>query len=115
MLDLLVADITPAWELLMTHLWPGPLHPGATRARRDSVRPLGQQSGWHWCALIEPAARDELVRLLGHPLTELVPIRPANPAALRSCEAKEILHEKISVYVDGGALHSANGLHRRRN
>jgi L-threonylcarbamoyladenylate synthase len=108
MLDSLVAAICPLAELLITRFWPGPLTL-VLPARADIPRPLVNRQGGIGVRLSSQPIATEMVRLLGHPLTATSANPSGQPGAHTVAEAKKYFAEKISIYVDGGELHSPTG------
>ena len=108
MVDSLVAAISPLAKLLMTRYWPGPLTL-VLPARTEIPRALVNSRGGIGVRLSSQPLATELVRLLGHPLTGTSANPSGQPGAHTIAQAKNYFSEKISVYVDGGALHSRTG------
>jgi len=108
MLDSLVVEITPLAELLMTRFWPGPLTL-VLPARADIPRPLVNRQGGIGVRLSSQPIATELVRLLGRPLTATSANPSGQPGAHTVAEAKIYFAEKISIYIEGGKLHSPTG------
>ena len=108
MVDSLVAAISPLAKLLMTRYWPGPLTL-VLPARTEMPRALVNSRGGIGVRLSSQPLATELVRLLGHPLTGTSANPSGQPGAHTIAQAKNYFSEKISVYVDGGALHSQTG------
>ena len=108
MVDSLVAAISPLAKLLMTRYWPGPLTL-VLPARTEIPCALVNSRGGIGVRLSSQPLATELVRLLGHPLTGTSANPSGQPGALTIVQAKNYFSEKISVYVDGGALHSRTG------
>ena len=108
MVDSLVAAISPLAKLLMTRYWPGPLTL-VLPARTEIPRALVNSRGGIGVRLSSQPLATELVRLLGHPLTGTSANPSGQPGAQTVVQAKNYFSEKISVYVDGGALHSRTG------
>ena len=108
MVDSLVAAISPLAKLLMTRYWPGPLTL-VLPARTEIPRALVNSRGGIGVRLSSQPLATELVRLLGHPLTGPSANPSGQPGAQTVVQAKNYFSEKISVYVDGGALHSRTG------
>jgi len=108
MVDSLVAAISPLAKLLMTRYWPGPLTL-VLPARTEIPRALVNSRGGIGVRLSSQPLATELVRLLGHPLTGTSANPSGQPGAQTVAQAKNYFNENISVYVDGGALHSRTG------
>ena len=108
MVDSLVAAISPLAKLLMTRYWPGPLTL-VLPARTEIPRALVNSRGGIGVRLSSQPLATELVRLLGHPLTGTSANPSGQPGAQTVAQAKNYFSEKISVYVDGGALRSRTG------
>jgi len=108
MVDSLVAAISPLAKLLMTRYWPGPLTL-VLPARTEIPRALVNSRGGIGVRLSSQPLATELVRLLGHPLTGTSANPSGQPGAQTVAQAKNYFSENISVYVDGGALHSRTG------
>ena len=108
MLDSVVAAISPLAELLMTRFWPGPLTL-ILPARAKIPRPLVNRQGGIGVRLSSQPIATEMVRLLGHPLTATSANLSGQPGAHTLAEAKKYFGETISIYVDGGELHSTTG------
>jgi L-threonylcarbamoyladenylate synthase len=108
MLSLLIADVSPLAERLMSVFWPGPLTI-VLLARADIARPLVNSSGGVGVRISSQAIATELVRALGHPLTATSANPSGQPPARTVQEAKRYFSGRIDIFVDGGELRSPSG------
>jgi L-threonylcarbamoyladenylate synthase len=108
MLDSLVSTVSPLAEKLMLRFWPGPLTL-VLPAREDIPRLLVNRQGGIGVRLSSQPIATELVRLLGRPLTATSANPSGQPGAQTVAQAKDYFGGKITIYVDGGRLHSATG------
>ena len=108
MLDVLVTEIPPLAERLITEFWPGPLTL-VLPARRNIPAPLLNSSGGVGMRISSQPIATELVQRLGRPLTATSANPSGKPPAHTVEEARNYFAADIAVFVDGGALVSKTG------
>jgi L-threonylcarbamoyladenylate synthase len=108
MLDLLVSEIPPLAERLITKFWPGPLTL-VLPARRDIPAPLLNSAGGVGIRISSQPIATELVQRLGRPLTATSANPSRKPPARTVEEARNYFAADIAVFVDGGPLVSKTG------
>ena len=108
MLDVLVTEIPPLAERLITEFWPGPLTV-VLPARRDIPAPLVNCSGGVGMRISSQPTATELVQRLGRPLTATSANPSGKPPAHTVEEARNYFAADIAAFVDGGPLVSKTG------
>lgn len=108
MLALLVAGVPALAEKLISAFWPGPLTI-VLPARNDIPKPLVNSSGGIGVRISSQPIADELVRILGHPLTATSANPSGKPAARTIEEARNYFSGAIDIFIDGGELASKTG------
>ena len=108
MLDLLVTEVPPLAERLITEFWPGPLTL-VLPARRHIPGPLLNSSGGVGVRISSQPIATELVQHLGRPLTATSANPSGKPPAHTVEEARNYFAADIAVFVDGGPLVSKTG------
>jgi L-threonylcarbamoyladenylate synthase len=108
MLDSLVANISPLAEKLMARFWPGPLTL-VLPARHDIPPPLVNSTGAIGVRISSQPIANEIVRMLGRPLTATSANPSGQPGAQTLAQARDYFAGKIEIFIDGGALTSKSG------
>ena len=108
MLELVVDKIPPLAEELINQFWPGPLTMVLPATRNLSKR-LTNSAGGVGVRISSQAIATDLVKELGRPLTA-TSANPSGKMPARTVEqARRYFHSKVSVFLDGGELHSNVG------
>jgi L-threonylcarbamoyladenylate synthase len=108
MLNSLVADISPLAEKLIAHFWPGPLTL-VLPARGDIPTPLVNSTGGIGVRISSQPIANEIVRMLGRPLTATSANPSGQPGAQTVEQARNYFSGKIEIFVDGDKLNSKTG------
>ena len=108
MIDVLVSEIPPLAEPLITEFWPGPLTL-VLPARRDIPGPLVNSSGGVGIRISNQPIATELVRGLGRPLTATSANPSGKPPAHTVEEARNYFAADIAVFLDSGPRMSKTG------
>ncbi|HEY1234399.1 MAG TPA: L-threonylcarbamoyladenylate synthase [Candidatus Binatia bacterium] len=108
MVAILVSEIPPLAERLITEFWPGPLTL-VLPARRDIPGPLLNSCGGVGIRISSQPIATELVQRLGRPLTATSANPSGKPPAHTVEEARNYFAADIAVFVDGGPLVSKTG------
>jgi L-threonylcarbamoyladenylate synthase len=108
MLESLVAEIVPMAEKLMARFWPGPLTL-VLPARPDIPRPLVNCTGGVGVRISSQPIAQEIVKMLGLPLTATSANPSGQPGAHTIAQAKDYFSGKVEIFIDGGKLSSKTG------
>ena len=108
MLDSLVTEITPLAEKLMARFWPGPLTL-VLPARTDVPKPLVNSTGGVGVRISSQPIAQEIVKMLGRPLTATSANPSGQPGAQTLAQARNYFSGEIEIFIDGGALASRTG------
>ncbi len=108
MLESLVGQIVPLAEKLMARFWPGPLTL-VLPARADIPQPLVNAAGGIGVRISSQPVAQEIVKMLGRPLTATSANPSGQPAAHTVVQAKDYFSGKVEIFVDGGELASRTG------
>jgi len=108
MLNSLVAKVSPLAEKLIERFWPGPLTL-VLPARNDIPPPLVNSTGAIGVRISSQPIANEIVRMLGQPLTATSANPSGQPGAQTIAQARDYFSGKIKVFIDGGALTSKTG------
>jgi L-threonylcarbamoyladenylate synthase len=108
MLNSLVENISPLAKKLMERFWPGPLTL-VLPARHDIPPPLVNSTGAIGVRISSQPIANEIVRMLGRPLTATSANPSGQPPAQTIAQARSYFSGKIEVFIDGGALTSKTG------
>lgn len=108
MLESLVGQIVPLAEKLMARFWPGPLTL-VLPARPDIPKPLVNSTGGIGVRISSQPVAQEIIKMLGRPLTATSANPSGQPGARTVAQAKEYFSGKINIYIDGGELASRTG------
>lgn len=108
MLDRLVARVPPLAQRLMKDFWPGPLTI-VLPARQDIPRPLLNYTDGIGVRISSQPIADELVKLLGHPLTATSANPSGQEPARTLIQAKDYFADAVEVFIEGGTLTSQRG------
>ncbi len=108
MLNSLVENISPLAEKLIARFWPGPLTL-VLSARDDIPPPLVNSTGGIGVRISSQSIANEIVRMLGRPLTATSANPSGRPGAQTMAQARSYFSGKIKIYIDGGDLTSKTG------
>ena len=108
MLDSLVTEITPLAEKLMARFWPGPLTL-VLPARPEIAKPLVNSAGGVGVRISSQPVAQEIVKMLGRPLTATSANPSGQPGAHTVAQARAYFSGKIEIFLDGGELASRTG------
>ncbi|MSP37972.1 MAG: threonylcarbamoyl-AMP synthase [Deltaproteobacteria bacterium] len=108
MLNKLVAEVSPLAEKLIAGFWPGPLTL-VLPARKDIAPPLVNSTGGIGVRISSQPIANEIVRMLGRPLTATSANPSGRPGAQTLEQARNYFFGKIELFVDGGELNSKTG------
>jgi L-threonylcarbamoyladenylate synthase len=108
MLNSLVENISPLAEKLIARFWPGPLTlvlPG----RENIPPPLVNSAGGIGVRISSQSTANEIVRMLGRPLTATSANPSGRPPARTIAQARNYFPGEIEVFIDGGESTSKTG------
>ncbi|MPZ76944.1 MAG: threonylcarbamoyl-AMP synthase [Deltaproteobacteria bacterium] len=108
MLHRLVAEISPAAQMLMQTFWPGALTI-VLPAQADLPKPLLNSTGGIGVRVSSQPIANQLVKDLRRPLTATSANPSGQPAASTLQQAKSYFTEGIEIFIDGGKLPSKIG------
>jgi L-threonylcarbamoyladenylate synthase len=108
MLESLVWQIVPLAEKLMARFWPGPLTL-VLPARPNIPKPLVNSAGGVGVRISNQLVAQEILKMLGRPLTATSANPSGQPAAHSVTQARAYFSGKIEIFLDGGELASRTG------
>lgn len=108
MLDIVVAEVPPLAEKVITKFWPGPLTI-VLPARKNIPGLLLNSSGGVGVRISSQPIANKLINQLGRPLTATSANPSGKPGARTVEEAKRYFAGKIDIFVNGGELPSKTG------
>jgi L-threonylcarbamoyladenylate synthase len=108
MLESLVWQIVPLAEKLMARFWPGPLTL-VLPARPNIPKPLVNSAGGVGVRISNQLVAQEILKMLGRPLTATSANPSGQPAAHSVAQARAYFSGKIEIFLDGGELASRTG------
>jgi len=108
MLESLVGQIVPLAEKLIARFWPGPLTL-VLPARPHIPKPLVNSTGGVGVRVSSQPIAQEIVKMLGRPLTATSANPSGQPGARTIDQARAYFSGKIEIFIDGGSLTSKTG------
>ena len=108
MLNTLASTVPPLAEKLIERFWPGPLTL-VLPARSSIPAPLLNLSGGLGVRISSHPIAQQIVKLLGRPLTATSANPSGQPGALTIAQARVYFSDSIDTFVDGGELSSKSG------
>jgi L-threonylcarbamoyladenylate synthase len=108
MLESLVGQIVPLADNLMARFWPGPLTL-VLPARPEIPKLLMNSAGGVGVRISSQPIAQEIVKMLGRPLTATSANPSGQPGAHTVAQARDYFSSKIEIFLDGGELASRTG------